>query len=723
MTSDLSMMQDRLMRALRDHVGIIAATTVLGLLLAYAFVSLVPPKYKASAQLLFDPSGEQMVRSEPGALPGIFNLKALERTIALIKSPATLKQVAIRLYADPQIKNFTPATAISAIIAKPGVTEDSTTRQLMAQLDKDISVKTEAADQIIIIEYQSKSAAEAAFVANLIVQTFIDSREQAHRRSASAAAKWLDDRFIEAKGKLLDVERKIQAFKAEHKIDDEKGVSSYDRQLQSLHQAQSELQNKLLQAEGVYQTLQSKGADPASYSKLAQALDDPTLDKLRFSLIDAEKEVAAAKARLGSSHPDVRSRESQVQLVRAEIEQVSKRRISEVADSVERLRNRRKELESSIDDVEVKLRSFRISEVELHELQREREAIRTLYDSMLSKLMQAPQQALALAEFTFLLDATVPNKPKLPPLLIWVAGGLFGLGSGLVLSLLLEILNDKIIHIDQAEADLPIRVLARVPAIPKLEGGDISRYAATNTDSLFTSCLVAAKLAVSHGTEGQEHKLVMIASAMPGEGKTLVASNLASLSALAGEKTLLINFDARKTSPLFQGPSAAEPDWPLLEFLRNSQLDTFLTAAWESDTLHVLSPACSGSDAWSKFLRPQMREFLSFCKSRYDRIWIDTPPLQLFSDALIFANQVDGIVLVAQWGKTTKKQVEKSLDIISKNNGNILGIVINRTDIRQAVYNAGHAYKQYYGEDKARPNLLRERASLCRRVPLMNYSR
>ena len=706
MTSDLRVIRDRLIAAFRNHIRLILTTTALGLLLAYAFLELSPPKYKTAAQLLFDPSAEQIAKSEPGALSGIFNLKALERTIALIKSPATLKQVAVKLNADAKLRSFMPATALQAIITRSNVSDDIKIRQLMVQLDRDIGVKTEASDQIIIIEYQSKSPEEAAYIANLVVQSFIESREQAHKASASVAAKWLDDRFVEAKGKLLEVDRKIQTFKATHKIDDENRVSiDDDRQLQSLRRELSELQTKLSQAEAVYQTLQSETADPTNYSRRAQALDDPTLDKLQFSLIEVEKEVAAVKARLGNSHPDVRAKESQAQLLKAEIERVSKRRVSEVADNAARLRNRRKELENSIDDVERKLRAIRVSEVELRELLREKAAIKTLYDSTLSKLMAAPQQTLAIEEFKSLLDAPIPDKPKIPPILIWLLGGVFGIGSGLALGLLLELLNDKIIHIDQAEAHLPIKVLARVPAISgqeHIKAGDRvgynSRFAATHADSLFTSCLMAAKLAASEGTGGQEHKLVMIASSMPGEGKTLVASNLASLSGLAGERTLLINFDARKTSRSFHGPSAAEPYLPLLEFLETSQLDEVFTIAWETEKLHVLNLASTGGTAWSKLLQPQMRELLAFCRAHYDRIWIDTPPLQLFSDALIFANQVDGIVLVAQWGKTTMSQIEKSLDIVSKKNGNVLGIIINKTDIKQAIYNNWNAYKQYYGE-------------------------
>jgi len=712
----------RVFWALKARIWLIAVCFLFGLLISYLFLSLVAPKYKASAQFLFDPAAEQLASPEPGSAPNITNFKALERVIALIQSPGTLKQVALTVMSDPAFRDFRPETSIRAAVADAALDDDARMRQLIAILEKGLSIKTEAADQIVIVEYQSKSAQEAAYVTNLIVRTFIQERAAARKLAISQATKWLDERVADAKEKLMAVDEKIEDYKAEHKIDSETGASAYDKQLIALREQSGILQNKLSDAESLYDALQSN-VSGANYSKLAEILDSPSMEKLRAALAAAEAEMAAAKIRLGTFHPEVQGKQAHIEAIRSEIVAEARRKLIIAKNDVDALRSRQQGMKVSIESLEQKVQGLRAAEVQLRELLRERAAIKTLYDSALTKLMQtAPHQVANFSEFRLLLDAAVPSRPKIDPLLIWIGGCFAGLGMGIVLSLILEYASDRLVHLDEVEKQLPAPAIARLPIISDKDFTadgkiDVGRKRANFADftkqfpnSLFTSALANAKIAIAGLDGAKANKVIMITSALQGEGKTNISFNLASLSAMLGEKTLLIDLDTRKETKAEENAGAV-PCPELTAYLDETRLSEHLTAARNTADFDVLRSSSPEEAVWLRLFRPQMRDLLEFARNKYDQVWIDTPPAQMFADALVLAKQVDGFILVAEWSKTSKKQLRDTHDLIVRSGGNVLGIIVNKVKVDSVISEYMTSCNNYYRKSDER-GYFRHRSSV-----------
>jgi capsular exopolysaccharide synthesis family protein len=670
----------------------------------------VPPKYKAAAQFLFDPTAEQVVNPEQGLTSSILTLRALERVIALIQSPGTLKQVATDLMEHPAPAVSGAHTSIQEILQDPGLKSEMRLRRLMAQLQKDLSIKTEAVDQIIIVEFQSKSPQEAAYIADLIVKDFIEDRTSTRKAAVSQATQWLDERFAEAKNKLLAADKEIQDYKTAHKIDDDAGSSAYDTQLARLRDQLATIQNKLTDTESLFKTLQSYDqGDHSDYVKLADSLNDSNLQKLRTSLAEAEGAAAAARERFGPFHPEVRGKKIVAQVLRQEIEAEARRKLAAAKSDLQTLGNQQQQLSGIIKTTEDKLHELRAAEVKLRELQREREAVKTLYDSMLARLNKtAPQQTFGFSDFKPLIDAAVPDKPKINPLIIWVAGGIGGLGLGIVLALLLEFLSDRLVHVEGVENQLPLKVISRVPELSARDfsGGnrpkgerDPTRYlqfAKEFPNSLFTNCLLRAVLATRELDSTGGGRIVMVTSPTPGNGKTLISSNLASLSVLLGERTLLIDLDARK-GVLEEEEAVNGARLPELSaFLYQSRLSLALTAKRETEGLDVIRPRASGEPVWLQFIQPQLGELLEFARQYYSYVWIDTPPAQMFSDALFLANQAQGTIVVVEWSKTSKRQLKETYELLLRSGGNVLGVVINKVQVDSLISESMAAYRSYY---------------------------
>ena len=190
-------------------------------------------------------------------------------------------------------------------------------------------------------------------------------------------------------------------------------------------------------------------------------------------------------------------------------------------------------------------------------------------------------------------------------------------------------------------------------------------------------------------------KTVVVTSAVPNEGKTITAVNLAlTFSESYSRRVLLIDADMRKPSvhevigiPNRKGlAEALRSDRAHLEGLRVSPL------------LHVLPSGRVDNSPLAGLSSERMRALLEEAASRYDWVILDTPPLALVSDAQLLARLTQAVVFVIRAGTTPFSVVNKALDELGRDH--VVGIVLNGVDA-EAIPATGY-YGDYYGESHER---------------------
>jgi len=185
-------------------------------------------------------------------------------------------------------------------------------------------------------------------------------------------------------------------------------------------------------------------------------------------------------------------------------------------------------------------------------------------------------------------------------------------------------------------------------------------------------------------------RVVMIASAIQGEGKTLTASNLAlTLSESYERQVLLIDADLRRPSlhQVFQLPNAPG----LTEGLKTGGAQK-LRVHRVSSHLSVLTAGVPDRDPMSGLTSKYMRQLIDEAAARFDWVLIDTPPVGLMSDAKLLAELTDCIVLVIQAARTSYDIIHGTIDALGRER--IIGVVLNRMDER-AIPGAGADYSSY----------------------------
>src|SRR5579862_2519647 len=198
---------------------------------------------------------------------------------------------------------------------------------------------------------------------------------------------------------------------------------------------------------------------------------------------------------------------------------------------------------------------------------------------------------------------------------------------------------------------------------------------------------LAATLHHAHASSGL--RVVMIASAAPGEGKTLTAANLAlTLSESYQRSVLLIDADLRRPSlhSIFKIPGVPG----LCEGLMSAE-ERKLPLHQVSPRLTLLPAGRPSSDPMAALTSPRMRRLVDEARETFSWVIIDTPPIGMLPDANLLATMVDGTILVVKAGFTPFELVKKAADAIGPEG--MLGVVLNRADLKARKY--GYGYYDY----------------------------
>jgi capsular exopolysaccharide synthesis family protein len=198
---------------------------------------------------------------------------------------------------------------------------------------------------------------------------------------------------------------------------------------------------------------------------------------------------------------------------------------------------------------------------------------------------------------------------------------------------------------------------------------------------------LAARLHLAQAEHGI--KVVMIASALPGEGKTLTATNLAlTLSESYQRDVLLIDGDLRRPSihEMFRISNVSG----LNDGLRSGADRKVPLVHW-SEHLTLITAGRPDPDPMKVLVSQKMQKVIREAASKFQWVIIDTPPVGLLTDASLFSSMVDTAVLVVQAGRTPYASIQRAVEALGRDR--IFGVVLNRAKAAANPQYAGYEYR------------------------------
>ncbi len=266
---------------------------------------------------------------------------------------------------------------------------------------------------------------------------------------------------------------------------------------------------------------------------------------------------------------------------------------------------------------------------------------------------------------------------------------MIGLGIGGLLSLLIESTSRMFHSSEQVEAELGLPVIAHVPvderAASRIKSGDdspngIAWHSNLSTiyrpESPTSEAIRCTRTALLFDAAKHHRKVYQITSPLPGDGKSMVAANLAVTLARSGKRVLLIDLDLR--SPRLSGRFGLE-DKPGLTNLLNGELDPRSAAIPTGiDDLDVLPSGTIPENPAEALLMPELGEALDWYRDHYDFIIVDTPPVLLVTDPAITTAYTDATLLAIRIVRRSRANAKEAVSILRGADAQIAGVIVNK---------------------------------------------
>ncbi len=451
---------------------------------------------------------------------------------------------------------------------------------------------------------------------------------------------------------------------------------------------QEELRQSISALETTIAGFQVGGLGASALLALNVTAYSPDLKASLEELATAETELRDLRRRFTDEAPLVMATQQRIAyLTEVAIPQYSDRLLQALRDQETRLT-------VQIDAQAKELQEIPVRTITEQRLTREKVAAEKLVE-MLQNSHEETKLALSstIPDVRQLDPAVAPTRPSSNDAPTIILGGFV---ASLVLALALAVLLDKMDkrfrYPEQATDELGLSILGAIPAIRKLKSGHRSPKEASQVIEAFRT----VRLALSHSYGAAGPIMFTVSSPGPGDGKSLVSSNLALSFAEAGYSTLLIDGDIRRGELHRMFDIDRQPG--LLDFLTgDTDLDTILRKAQSGlsvvpcGTRRPLGPELLSS--------PAMGDLMATFKTRFDVIILDSPPLGAGIDPFILSTTTGNLLMVLRAGETDRKMAEEKLKLVDRLPIRVLGALLNDVHTTDGAYRYYNYVYDYHPED------------------------
>jgi capsular exopolysaccharide synthesis family protein len=367
--------------------------------------------------------------------------------------------------------------------------------------------------------------------------------------------------------------------------------------------------------------------------------------------------------------------------------------------AVEQLKTRREAIRLQIENLEASIREWETKALDLSErlaeynrLKAKVERARSVYDRQLTNWHSVDMNTSVEQDMVSVLETATPAVVVRPGLLkSLLTGGLLGLLVGLGFLVFRDQTDDRMASLPEFESRFAEKVLATIPRDKDrargLLGPDDDRHAFAEAFRALRSSLLFMK------TAGEPPRAFLVTSAVPDEGKTTVAANLALTMAFSGVRVLLVDADLRRGA--LHRAFTIEPVAGLTEVLAGEV--EWRDAIYETaePNLSLLSRGSAEGQPGELLLGPRADALLADLYREYDYVVFDTCPVLVADDTTSLAPKVDATLLVFRFDHSLARATSKALGLLRERQANILGAVCN--DLGEAVQEYYyHRYANYY---------------------------
>jgi polysaccharide biosynthesis transport protein len=694
----------RYWRAIARNKWRIAALVVLVGLIATLYAYSLTPVYRSSATVLVEGSRPKAVSIEElnffytGANRDYFLTQfeiiksrefaeRLVRVMGLTKHPEFDGRQAPKPWYAALLPGF--GSGAPAIKATDEEIVDGVVGAVMART----SLQPVRNTQLVTLSFDSTDPELAARVPNTLATIYIVADMEARGEATRRSMQFLARQSEELKTKLVESERALQQFREREKIIETKGVSTAgtSRQLEDLTSSLLDARRKRADLEAAYEQVnaarQGKAAD--ALDTLPVVLRHPLVQRAKDVESEAERRFGDASKRYGPDHPRMVAAQAELKAAQESLKRQANVAAQGLAKDYELARANETSIERALGRSKDDIQSYNRKEFELKSLERDVTANRQLYDTFMqrSKEVRAGDMQSAIAR---IVDEARPPKAPFGPnkrliVGVWLLAALL---AGVSLALLIERLNNRVKASHEVESKLGVRAVGVLPVTKADPNVPLERMFRESNQNAFSESIRTIRSSVLLSGLQSPRKVVLLTSSVPDEGKTTLASNLAFAFSQV-KKTLLIEADMRRPKlGRVLGDNGTRPG--LSELVAGQADEGQCIFEIEGSKLHVMLAGRVPPNPLELISSPEFAILMEKMKSQYEVIVVDSPPVQLVSDAVMLAQMATSVLFVVRADTTPYPIARHALSRLHRVDAPVLGAVLNQIDLEKA--------DNYYGE-------------------------
>lgn len=575
--------------------------------------------------------------------------------------------------------------------------------RLVSAFVERLSIEPVRKTQLVNIVYEANDPQLAADVANAIGEAYIDSQLSAKMGITQKANDWLGGRLGELRLQLDASEKALQDFRLREGLIDVAGVRSLGSQeLERLGEQVTLMRSKKAQIDGFVRAVRQFGAnDMSRLETLPEITAHPGVQQVKAEVISAERKVSELSKFYGPKHPKLMSARSELTTIQQNLHEQIQKLINGISEEANTVSQNLAALEAEMQRSKGQYQDLSGKEAEYQRLSREVETNRQLFETFMARQKETEVTGnfnSAVARFTDLAVAAVdpikPNK-KLIVILAFVAA----VGFGVIVAFVMESLNDTIKTVGEVESVLQQRSLGIVPKmVGKKPIAELNRVFFDTEARQFSESVRSIRTSLSLLGLDRPLQVLLVTSSIPEEGKSTVASNLA-FACKQLESVLLIDADMRKPTIAKRfGLPSFQPG--LANYLTGTEALEDCIVTDEQSGIDILPAGSIPLNPLELLSDKKLPELLAQLRGRYQKIIIDTPPVQPVSDALVVSTYTDAALMVVRADQTRSGLIQLSLAKLVNAHARVVGVVLNDLDLKLAErYYGNFGYYRYYAEN------------------------
>lgn len=688
------------MRMVSDRRWLVAALFVLTVGAAALFCLAAEPQYEARAQLLLEPEQPNVVSFqeviEEQASKTDYYQTQYEVLHSRTLARATLEQ--LKMWNQPQFtySEGRLARLLNGARVLAGLQQETTVSSAAADETaaqsrainiflEGLTIEPVRSSRLVNVRFNSSDAKLAAMIVNTLVRAYIDRTLEFKLSASREALAWLDTRLAQQRRAVERSETALQRYRVENQ-----GLSIEERQniiaqrLEGLNAAVTRARADRIEKESLYEQLDRAHQERGPSDALPAGIATAALDELRRQLAEAQARQIDLAQQLGDKHPELITGRARITDLQMRVDRELDAHLAGAWRGVLAARSTEQQLASALEAQKAEALALDQDRIQYGALQREANSNRQVFEAVLQRAKEtAVAGELKTSNIRIIDEADVPLSPVFPRTKLVLALGVFaGAGLGIGVALLLGFFDDGIKSPAAIRRHFDLPFLGSAPSVPR-RGGRSELLLHNGAPAEYGEALRIVRTNLAFYCEDQKPRVLLVTSAVRGEGKTLLATNLGLALAQTRQRVLLVDGDMRRPRlhTIFEGSRAPG----LSDVIKSQNIDGAIRDTAVGGL--KLMPAGTETRNPADLLGfDSVAALLSRLGTHFDWIVVDTPPVGEVTDACLLAHSPARVVFVAAADVATHSSVRTALEQLEAADAAFAGVVLNRAKSKSRYY-------------------------------------